>query len=134
MYKDIRKERELLGLCRYCGKKPLPGYKFCEYHTEYLRLRHKNKRDEIRSDVYFHYGNKCSCCGETNSLFLTLDHVNNDGANHRRTLYGETQKASWSSFYKWIIENDYPKSIQLLCANCNLGKARNNGICPHQND
>jgi hypothetical protein len=24
-------------------------------------------------------GNKCACCGETNPVFLSLDHINNDG-------------------------------------------------------
>lgn len=26
----------------------------------------------------------------------------------------------------------YPKDIQILCYNCNLGREKNGGICPHQ--
>jgi hypothetical protein len=32
------------------------------------------------------YGGKCVCCGEAEEAFLTLDHVNNDGKQHRAEL------------------------------------------------
>ena len=43
------------------------------------RYRHKLRADAIEA-----YGSKCSCCGESESRFLTFDHINNDGAEHRR--------------------------------------------------
>ena len=42
------------------------------------------------------------------------------------------QKVSISSIYSWLIRNNYPEGFQVLCYNCNLGKAHNNGICPHK--
>lgn len=43
-------------------------------------------RQRIKQKVFDHYGERCACCGETERLFLTLDHVNNDGAEHRRSI------------------------------------------------
>ena len=72
-------------------------------------------------------GNRCNCCGETEPLFLSIDHVNNDGAEHRKSV------ASGIKFYKWLAENGYPDGFQVLCHNCNMGKYRNGGVCPHRN-
>lgn len=80
----------------------------------------------MRELVYHQYGNRCSCCGEDNPLFLTLDHVNNDGHKVRK-VHGMS-----GALYRWVIRNGFPDVLQLLCYNCNMGKARNKGICPHQ--
>ncbi len=76
-----------------------------------------------RLRVIQHYGGKCTCCGETEWRFLEFDHVNNDGNVHRRILKHK--------IVKWIIDNNYPDSIQLLCSNCNKAKGLF-GCCPHQ--
>lgn len=59
---------------------------------------------------------------------LQIDHLNNDGSEHRRTFksYNATR------FYRWLQQNGYPPNFQVLCANCNVAKARNGGVCPHQ--
>jgi predicted RNA-binding Zn-ribbon protein involved in translation (DUF1610 family) len=74
------------------------------------------------------YGGKCACCGESQVVFLTIDHINNDGAKHRR----EIGKPSGSNFYSWLNRQYYPEGFQVLCWNCNAGKQLNEGICPHQ--
>ena len=74
------------------------------------------------------YGGHCSCCGESNPLFLTADHVNNDGAIERKTFVGRG-----TPFYIKARREGYPSKYQLLCFNCNLGKSVNKGICPHNN-
>lgn len=80
---------------------------------------------QLRNDAMMAYGGHvCACCGETEPNFLSLDHIENDGATHRRTV----GKAIW----KWLRDNKYPAGFQVLCMNCNHGKARNNGICPHK--
>lgn len=84
--------------------------------------RHYKKLQQI---VFNHYGNQCACCGEAERSFLALDHVNNDGAQHRREL------GAGHVLFRWIIENNFPDTIQLLCHNCNMGKHRNGGVCPH---
>lgn len=70
------------------------------------------------------YGGVCMCCGEDELVFLTFDHVNGDGAEHRETT------RSGYSFYKWLRDNGYPESIQILCFNCNWASYR--GVCPHK--
>lgn len=74
------------------------------------------------------YGGKCICCGELEYKFLTFDHCNNDGSKHRK----EIGSVSTRHFVDWIIKNNFPITIQLLCYNCNCGKAYNKGICPHK--
>lgn len=82
---------------------------------------------EKRLLVINHYGGKCICCGESEPLFLEIDHINNDGWAHRKKI-GTSGKV----LVLWIIKNDYPDDFQILCANCNQGKKRNKGICPHK--
>jgi hypothetical protein len=72
------------------------------------------------------YGGKCVCCGETIPQFLNIDHINNDGAKHRREIGGS------SGLQIWIEKNNYPKDFQILCYNCNVGKYLNGGVCPHK--
>lgn len=88
----------------------------------------KRNYNRMKNEVYEHYGNKCSCCEETEIRFLTIDHKNGGGTRHKAEVGG----GGWP-MYRWIIKNDFPDELQLLCANCNLGKYRNNGICPHKN-
>ncbi len=89
----------------------------------------KERMSRLRDIVYAKYGKKCACCGESDKRFLTIDHVHNDGKKHRK----ETWRSTSVGLYKWLIKNNFPKKdFQLLCFNCNLGKARNKGICPHK--
>jgi len=86
----------------------------------------KNKQYyKLRYEILLNYGNKCQCCNEKTVKFLSLDHKNDDGHQHRR------QFSSSIMFYKWIIDNKYPDSLQILCHNCNHGRYLNGGTCPH---
>ncbi len=89
------------------------------------RLSHYKNRHA----VFMAYGGyRCACCGETEETFLTIDHINNDGAEMRRNkIHGHGFQ-----FYAWLRRNNYPVGFQVLCMNCQYGKLRNNGICPHQ--
>jgi hypothetical protein len=75
---------------------------------------------------------KCACCGESIFQFLTLDHANNDGSSHREALTGY-RRAATQSFFRALIKKGFPNNPPLivLCYNCNLGRERNGGICPH---
>ncbi len=89
----------------------------------------KRYKKKLRLRIIEHYGNNCKCCGETQLEFLTIDHVNNDGAQHRRDLV----KGS-SSYNVWldIVRKDFPSDFQILCMNCNWAKGKY-GYCPHRN-
>lgn len=120
------------GQCNYCHKPATHG-RMCDYHWSKRSDYQKQYRLEIRDEVYSHYGNKCACCGESQVMFLTIDHVNNDGNVHRSKVFGGSNKAGGGHKMNcWIKKNNYPKGIQLLCYNCNNGKHRNGGICPHK--
>lgn len=83
-------------------------------------------RRSLRTRVLDAYGAACACCGESEPMFLAVDHINNDGAAHRR----EIGVRGGGSFYAWIIRNNFPSTLQLLCHNCNCAKGFY-GECPH---
>lgn len=96
------------------------------------RIRQHKKREKQRKDIVFTYygGYICACCGEDEQLFLTIDHVNNDGADHRREM--GTPHQSGQRLYRWLVKNGFPDGFQVLCMNCNYGKHQNGGVCPHE--
>jgi hypothetical protein len=90
----------------------------------------KRNQDRCRDEVYGAYGGyKCNCCGETEQMFLSIDHVHNNGAEERKS---GKYKGSGSAFYAWLCKNNFPKGYQVLCMNCQVGKHKNGGVCPHQ--
>jgi len=89
-------------------------------HTYYQRLRYR---------VLLHYSINpkkpvCACkgCKENHFPFLTLDHINGNGKEHR-------QKLGSQSVYNWAEKHNYPAGLQVLCFNCNMSK-RKNKCCP----
>lgn len=90
----------------------------------------KARYEKHKEQVFAAYGGfRCSCCGETEPTMLTIDHMQEDGADFRRRNRGQR----WSyNFYQWIIRNGFPADLQVLCYNCNLSKHRNGGICAHR--
>ena len=99
-----------------------------EKSRAYARKSQTKRRELSKMAVYSHYGMKCACCGESQMMFLTIDHINNDGAEHRKKLKG----IGGSPFFEWLVRNNFPEGFQTLCRNCNWGKHVNHGICPHQ--
>ena len=95
---------------------------------EYRERQSKNTRAayaRLRDKIFQEYGNECACCGETESCFFEIDHVNGGGKKHL------TSKSP-VSVYREILAAGCPPIYQLLCANCNRGRQRNGGVCPHQ--
>lgn len=86
----------------------------------------KRERSKLKIDFLNAFDWKCSCCGEDDSRFLTLDHLNNDGNVHREKL-NEQQ-----IMYQAKRENWPKDKYQCLCFNCNCGKSSNGGVCPHK--
>jgi hypothetical protein len=65
---------------------------------------------------------------ETNIGFLTIDHINGGGEKHRKEL----KLNAGTQFYRWLRNNGYPEGYQVMCYNCNCGKAKNGNVCPHK--
>lgn len=119
----IRKNRKKKGLCTDCGEVRDRGKLL---QCSKCRSRARCKKSLIKRRIIDAYGGRCFCCKEKNLGFLTIDHPNNDGNEHRRLVgTGET-------FYRWLVRNDFPEDFRVLCYNCNCGRAKNGGICPHK--
>ena len=88
---------------------------------------HRSKTVEMRALVIGQYGGICACCRETALQFLTIDHINGNGNEHRREL----KMGGGKSFYYWLRRNGYPKGYQVLCMNCNWSRGVY-GFCPHE--
>lgn len=81
----------------------------------------KSLRIRQRLAVLSHYSNgtfACVKCGFSDIGALVLDHINGGGTEHRRTM-----KAG-SNVWLWLARHDFPSGYQILCANCNAIKAR----------
>jgi len=96
-------------------------------NPERHRQNGRNHVAKLKALCYAFYGPNCKCCGESESKFLTIDHMNNDGAEHRKEIRGD-------KIYGWLVRNGFPDGFQVLCWNCNLGKQMNHGVCPHQEE
>ncbi len=91
-------------------------------------VRNLLARNRVRDIVYNTYGGYvCNCCGENERKFLSVDHINNDGAAHRRE-HGHT---TGEKMHRWLIREGFPDGFQILCMNCQWGKRNNEGVCPH---
>lgn len=131
--------RENNNLCVYCGKNtPFPKKKGCseclDKKSKSTLKFSKNNRYKINQYNFLikhlvieKYGGKCVCCGENEILFLTIDHINNNGKDERSIK----KNYNTSSFYLKLKREKVRDDLQVLCFNCNLGKSVNNGICPH---
>ena len=94
---------------------------------EKTRVRSERYRIKTRKMVLIHYsGNppKCACCGETIYEFLTIDHINGGGTEHKKEIKGYPLAI-------WLKVNNFPKGFQVLCYNCNCAKGFW-GKCPHK--
>jgi len=124
-------------LCIGCNF-ALGHYGYCPHGTLTQKVRgvppagqgktQKLWRANLRRVVYQAYGGAaCRCCGEAHLECLTLDHVNDDGAAHRRA---NPKFASTSTLYRHLVKSGFPPGFQVLCMNCNFAKGLW-GHCPH---
>lgn len=143
--KDQKARWKLSGLCLHCGSnKARWGKTTCsdcadnesarrkqrylanpDATRERMRRQQFSARWRARAAVLAHYGAYCACCGETEEAFLSLDHINGDGAKDRRKI-GKAGHA----WYLYLVKTGFPTDIQVLCYNCNLAKGFR-GVCPH---
>tara|TARA_Y100000593_G_scaffold92528_1_gene184458 strand:+ start:652 stop:1410 length:759 start_codon:yes stop_codon:yes gene_type:complete len=75
-----------------------------------------------RKKLYAKLGNKCACCGERDEMYLSIDHINNDGHKLRKQDSYHTKVTCLLDYHR---EN--PDALQILCSNCNHAKMRKNG-------
>ncbi len=82
----------------------------------------KQKKLELKQLILTHYGNGklvCTTCGEGRIECLSIDHMNNNGNQHRK----EIGNLSGNGFYSWLKRENLPIGYQTLCMNCQFIKA-----------
>lgn len=84
-----------------------------------LNMTRKQQKVEVISR-YTANRNCCECCGESRIIFLCVDHILGGGGKHRKKI-GNTY------IYTWIVNNGFPKGLQILCMGCNSMKRK--AIC-----
>lgn len=96
-----------------------------EQKIAYMREWHRG----VKADVFGHYGGyRCVCCGETEPVFLVIDHVNGGGNAERRKIGPQGTRGGAGQY--WMLKKaGYPSGYQVLCHNCNFARIR--GVCPH---
>ena len=102
-------------------------YQNKEHICKYQKTFQKTYCQKFRNIVLNAYGNKCQCCGEITNEFLAIDHINGNGKKHKNDVV----KNCGTQYYRWIIRNNFPKDLQILCHNCNMAKGFY-GKCPHE--
>ena len=129
------KRTAVMAECKVCTRERTRAWKYGENYDEICERQNASfraRRIRVRDAAFAAYGGyKCVCCGETEPSFMTLDHIDNDGADFRRKIKGKRTAAGYHT-YLWLAKNGFPKTVQVLCMNCNHGKRMNKGICPHQ--
>ncbi len=116
---------EKTGHCRQCKGMAVPGKTLCRSCARKAAFIGRCSYLRIKRTVILRQGKRCACCKETDIRLLTLDHKNNDGSAERAEIAG--------IFYRELYRiGKKRKDLQVLCYNCNFGRARNGGICPHK--
>lgn len=98
--------------CKYCGSNE--KYRNTKSCSKCYQINKRNKYIDLKFEVFLHYGSKCAICSENKIEYLTMDHINNDGAKHRKQI--------GTQIFPWLRKNNYPLDFQILCYNCNYGK------------
>ncbi len=114
------------GQYRYCRSCKNDRY---DKGASELSYKQRVYQQHLRMEVLLAYGGECACCREWRYEFLTIDHINNDGAEHRRKI--GTDRYHW--LYPWLKNQGYPEGFQVLCINCNCSKQWR-GYCPHKEE
>ena len=118
----------LAALCKECNYLHVIEWKQKQDPIK-EKLRHnavsKKWVEDLKFEVISHYG-VCYCCGEDRLPFLTIDHINGGGYQHRKEIGMLGYR-----FYVWLRNNNYPEEFRTACANCNMA-IRYGNICPHK--
>ena len=108
--------------CRRCALKRTERWRKSSNGLVYMLRKSRSWYARTRSRVISELGGACACCGESEKLFLEVDHIHNDGYAERKG----------NLLYRRVLAAGCPRDrYQVLCSNCNQGKRRNAGVCPH---
>ncbi len=115
------------GLCSACYSKRRYD-RDPETARRQTRESQARTRKRTRDALVEAYGGKCACarCPETNTAFLTLEHADKSGKQHRAEMGSHT--------YADLRRRGFPQEgYTLLCWNCNA-LTRFGKPCPHESE
>ena len=131
--KECTKEISRTYLAKHAEQKSRSSHEYYLKNKERIKARilvyKRGLSEKCKKIVFSHYGNgkiECNCCGETTLGFLTIDHIHGGGRIQSKSI------GRGVIFYNWLINSNFPEGYQVLCMNCNWGKDKNGGICPHK--
>ncbi len=94
---------------------------FREMAKRQSRKYHKDNTEAVKEAVINVLTNgegTCRWCGQGDLDVLCVDHINDNGRQHREVC----GYRGGHYLYRWLIKNDYPPGFQILCYNCNSKK------------
>lgn len=94
-------------------------------NADKCRAMGRVKRQALKKLVLGMLGGACSGCGEKELEFLTIDHIDNDGAAHRESIGHGGMK-----MYRAVQHAPDLSRYQCLCFNCNMKKSFTRGSSP----
>lgn len=80
-----------------------------------LKEAGKKSRVKIKGLVIEALGDSCKRCGTKEQSFLNVDHINDDGKEHRKSIRSGNSK----KVHQEVLSGEFPEKYQLLCWNCN---------------
>lgn len=107
-------------------KRIISWKKWYNNNRETILPKQRAYHARIKKLVFSHYCTneiKCACCGEKIIEFLSIDHIDGGGTQHR-------SKIGKGYIYFWIKKNNFPSGFRVLCHNCNQAIGMY-GKCPH---
>ena len=117
--------KEIKPLTEFPRKGPTwqPRCRICD--AIFCYERYQKQTEELKEKVFDALGRVCSCCGESEPAFLTLDHVGGGGKEHRKKL------SKYNALYRDVLASVDSGKYRILCMNCNWA-IRFGKQCPHQ--
>lgn len=122
-----KKEKDAKSYARHAASKRDKVLAHYRKNRRKILDKIKAKNRALKVEVIGAYGGICACCGECHIEFLTIDHVNGDGHEHRR------QVGKGRRIYADIKKQGFPQNgrFRVLCLNCNIALGFY-GYCPHR--
>ena len=121
--KDCRRKRDAERRAAEPEKFRAAWNKWSEANPGRQRELSRLHDQRLRESVIGAYGGECSCCGERERDFLTIDHINGGGTQHRKQVHGKV--------YAQLRRDGFPPGYRVLCWNCNWA-FRLMDACPHR--
>lgn len=118
-YHAKAQERLSQGKCPLCGG-VTGGKVTCSGCRIKNKRTYQKRYATLRGLIFDHYGRCCDCCGESEPVFLAIDH-----------MPGASREGDQRNLTEWIVKNGFPEGFRILCHNCNMA-IRFKRICPHQ--